>query len=60
MIANIIEDLRDIINHLDFGDETSTLEEIKQKLEVAIEDLEKFEAENDEFEEGFYSLEDNY
>ena len=56
MIINVIDNLKEIIEHIDY-DEISP-EEIKQKLEMAIEDLENIESEHDEYEG--YLEEDEY
>ena len=55
MIINIIDNLKEIIEHIDY-DEIS-LEEIKQKLEMAIEELENIESKEGwagDFEEDEY------
>ena len=55
MIINVIDNLKEIIEHIDY-DEISP-EEIKQKLEMAIEDLENMESKDGwevDFEEDEY------
>lgn len=48
MIIDVTDTLRDIIEHIDYDE--ITLAEIKQKLEIAIEELERIESELDDFE----------
>jgi len=51
MIINVIDNLKEIIEYIDC-DEISS-EEIKQRLEMIIEELENIESENDGYEVGF-------
>jgi hypothetical protein len=49
MIIDVTDMLRDIIEHIDY--DAITVAEIKQKLEIALEELEKIESELDDFGE---------
>ena len=51
MMIDIADSLREVIEHIDYNE--ITFAEIKQKLEIAIEDLEKIESELDDYEADF-------